>query len=56
MYDYMVLGQFLPAHLPSRQLPPPRQLSPGLFPPRKIAPLGKSPRQFPPRTIVLPPR
>ena len=50
MYDYMVLGQFLPAHLPSRQL------SPGLFPPRKIAPLGNSPRQFPPRTIVLPPR
>ena len=57
MYDYMVLGQFLPAHLPSRQLPPPpRKLSPGLFPPRKIAPLGNSPRQFPPRTIVLPPR
>ena len=56
MYDYMVLGQFLPAHLPSRQLPPPRQLSPGLFPPRKIAPLGNSPRQFSPRTIVLPPR
>ena len=31
MYDYMVLGQFLPAHLPSRQLPPP----PDHPPPRK---------------------
>ena len=28
MYDYMVLGQFLPAHLPSRQLPPPDNCPP----------------------------
>ena len=28
MYDYMVLGLFLPAHLPSRQLPPPDNCPP----------------------------
>ena len=43
MYDYMVLGQFLPAHLPSRQLHPPDNCPPdyshlGKLPPWAIPP------------------